>query len=114
MPVTLPYAFRGEIPTPTPKKQPKKRFFRSLFQHPISAWLLWMIIGAILYDFVIKGIGLLAISTASPPLLAFVGVISIAACGELATWLHHGKIPLSLTLRLGAGALLAMLVSLLF
>lgn len=74
-----------KYPRQHPKSSLKKRFFRSLFQHPVSAWLLWMIIGAILYDFVIKGIELLAIGTVSLPLLAFVGVISIAACGELAT-----------------------------
>ncbi|WP_254277491.1 hypothetical protein [Halomonas sp. 3H] len=113
---TQPYLFRGEIPTP--KRQPKRsgqpgRRRPRLPLPKLSAWAPWVLLGVVLYGLLFWGIERLGLATVSSHLVAWVGVITLAACVELTGWIWNGKQPPDLMLPMGLGGVIAMLLALL-
>ena len=116
MNATLPYLFRGEIPTP--KRQPKRtgptgRRWPRLPLPKLSAWAPWVLLGVVLYGVLLWGMERLGLSVLSTQLVAWVAVIVLAACLELTGWVLSGKQPPALMLPMGLGGLIAMLITLL-
>ncbi|MDZ7852005.1 MAG: hypothetical protein U5L98_04970 [Halomonas sp.] len=113
MNATLPYLFRGEIPTP--KRQPKRpgQSWPRLPLPRLMSWAPWVLLGVVVYGVMLWPIERLAPPALPTHLLALVGVITAAACLEIGSWLLNGKRPLALMLPMALGGLIAMLIALL-
>jgi len=113
MNITQPYLFRGEIPSPKPSPKRGNQRWPRLSMPKLAQWAPWVLLGVMLYGGLFWALDHVNQLTISKHLVALVGVIVIAACLELASWVRDGQLPLALIPRMGLGGLLALIITLL-
>ncbi|MEQ5801967.1 hypothetical protein [Halomonas sp. H10-9-1] len=113
MNTTQPYLFRGEIPTPKGAPKRRNRRWPVLPTPKLMQWAPWILLGVLVYGLLFWGLSHMPLPSLSNHLLALMGVIATAACLELGSWVRDGKLPLALMPLMGAGGLLALLMTLL-